>query len=138
MVLKVIGITSLLVTLHAGCSKSPTALMESQAKALEEAAEILKEIADSEPNDDDVSESSELRGKFRRLGQLQGEIDKLVRATIEAQVTDEARDELEDTYLERMANAAAEFHKQLTRVRELNLKTGGLSDVEAVLFDESS
>jgi hypothetical protein len=138
MILKGMGIASLLVILLSGCSKAPTALMERQARALEEAAEILKEIADSKPSDDDVNESPELQSKFRRLGQLQGEIDKLVRAANEAQITDEARDELEDSYLERMANAAAEFHKQLARVRELNLTSGGLSDVEAVLFSESS
>jgi response regulator RpfG family c-di-GMP phosphodiesterase len=137
MVLKAIGITSLLVTLLAGCSKSPTALMERQAAVLEESAQILKEIADIKPNENDVSESPALQAKFRRLGQLQGMIDKLVRQTVAAQVPDEVRDELEDSYLERMANAAAEFHRQLARVRELNLKSGGLSDLEAVLFDES-
>jgi hypothetical protein len=122
----------------AGCSKTPTALVERQATALEEAATILKEIADAKPSDIEVRESTDLQHKFRRLGQLQRQIDKLVRATADAKISDEARDELEDTYRERMASAAEEFHTQLARVRELKLKTGGLSDLDALLFDKSS
>ncbi len=121
-----------------GCGKSATSLVERQATALEEAAEILKEIADRKPSDAEVRESPDLQQKFRRLGQLQRQIDKLVRATTEAKVSDDARRELEDTHRERMASAAKEFHTQLARVRELKLKTGGLSDLEALLFDESS
>jgi hypothetical protein len=105
---------------------------------LEEAAEILKEIADAKPNDAEVRESPDLQHKFRRLGQLQRQMDKLVRATTAAKISDEARDEIEDSYRQRMASAAEEFHTQLARVRELKLKTGGLSDLDVLLFDESS
>ncbi len=121
-----------------GCSKSPTTLAERHAMVLEEAAEILKEIADAKPNDDAIRESPDLQHKFRRLGQLQRQVDKLVRSTTAAKISDEARDELEDTYRERMASAAKAFHTQLARVRELKLKTGGLSDLDVLLFDESS
>ena len=138
MILRLIQISSLMmIGLAGGCSKSPKALMERQSAVLEEAGKILREIADQKPSDTDVNESPELQYKLRRLGQLQREIDKLVRATIAAQVSEEMRDELEDAYLERMTNAADEFHKQLARVRALRLKTEGLSDLEAVLFDES-
>jgi hypothetical protein len=133
---RLIRILCLLFALAGGCSKSPSSLIARQAAVLEEAAEILREIADLNPSDADVTGSPELQGKLGRLGELRSEIDRLVRTTIAAQVPEETRDEMEDAYLERMTNAADEFHKQLARVRELNLKTGGLSDLEVVLFDE--
>jgi hypothetical protein len=118
-------VMALLSVVLMGCGRSPESLIARQIAILDEAGDALASITDAE--------SAELAAPT--LSRLQGEINSLVPQVKKLNLTREQREQLEDEHRPDLEAALRKFEEQLKRVRELNLKVGGLSALDDAIAE---
>jgi hypothetical protein len=109
----------------AGCSRSPENLIVRQIAVLDETADALATITDEDSAKAAAPTLSKLQ---RRLSDLIPEVKALELST-------EERDALEDEHREPMNAALTKYRSELSRVRQLQLKAGGLSHLEHAVVE---
>ena len=111
--------------LLAGCGRSPEALINRQVAILDETAQTLSTITD-EPS---------AQAAAPKLGELQQEFNALVPHVKELKLSDAAKEELEDQHRDEMNRALEKYQTELSRVRDLRLNVGGLSELEEAIAE---
>jgi hypothetical protein len=106
-----------------GCGRSPDALIARQINILDQAGDTLASITDE----------ASAKAAAPRLAGLRREIDNLIPRVKALKLTDEGRKELEEQHREDMEVALAKYETELARVLELDLKVGGLSELDQAI-----
>jgi hypothetical protein len=108
-----------------GCGRTPAALISRQISILDETGETLATITDE----------ASAKAATEKLGKLQQEFNALVPDIKALDLTDAAKESLEDEHRDEMNRALEKYQTELVRVRELDLKVGGLSELEEAIAE---
>ena len=108
-----------------GCARSPDALIGRQIAILDETGETLSTITDE----------ASAKTAAEKLGELQQEFNALVPRIKTLDLSDAAKETLEDEHREEMNRALERYQTELARVRELDLNVGGLSELEEAIAE---
>ena len=106
-----------------GCGRSPESLIARQINILDQAGDALATITDEA--------SAEAAGP--RLARLRGQIDDLIPRVKALKLSDDDRTKLEEEHRKDMEAALEKYETQLARVLKLDLKVGGLSELEQAI-----
>jgi hypothetical protein len=106
-----------------GCGRSPDALIARQIDILDKAGDTLATIMDE----------ASAKAAAPRLASLRRQIDNLIPRVKALQLKPEQRKELEDQHRDDMNAALAKYETQLARVLNLDLKVGGLSELDQAI-----
>jgi hypothetical protein len=109
----------------AGCARTPEALISRQVAILDETAETLSSITD------ELSATA----AAPKLAELQQEFNALVPRVKALKLSDAAQKKLEDNHRNEMQGALERFQTELARVRKLDLKVGGLSELDEAVAE---
>jgi len=109
----------------AGCDRTPEALISRQVAILDETAETLATISDEES----------AKAAAPKLAELQQEFNSLVPRVKALKLSDAAQEQLEDEHRDEMNDALERFQTELARVRTLDLKAGGLSELDEAVAE---
>ncbi len=108
-----------------GCARTPEALIGRQIAILDETAETLSTITDE----------ASAQAAVEKLGTLQQEFNALVPDIKALNLPDAAKESLEDEHRDEMNRALEKYETELARVRKLDLKVGGLSELEEAIAE---
>jgi hypothetical protein len=106
-----------------GCGRSPDALIARQIDILDKAGDTLATIMDE----------ASAKAAAPRLASLRRQIDNLIPRVKALQLKPEQRKELEDQHRDDMNAALEKYETQLARVLNLDLKVGGLSELDQAI-----
>jgi hypothetical protein len=106
-----------------GCGRSPDALIARQIDILDKAGDTLATIMDE----------ASAKAAAPRLASLRRQIDNLIPRVKSLQLKPEQRKELEDQHRDDMNAALEKYETQLARVLNLDLKVGGLSELDQAI-----
>lgn len=109
----------------AGCARSPEALISRQIAILDETGETLSTITDD----------ASAQAAAEKLGELQQELNALVPQIKTLDLSDAAKETLEDEHRDQMNRALEKYQTELARVQKLDLKVGGLSELEEAIAE---
>ncbi|MEX2141845.1 MAG: hypothetical protein WD894_21445 [Pirellulales bacterium] len=109
----------------AGCARTPEALISRQVAILDETAGTLSTITD------EVSAGE----AAPKLAELQQEFNSLVPHVKALKLSNAAQKKLEDEHRDEMQGALERYQTELARVRKLDLKVGGLSELEEAIAE---
>lgn len=116
----ILALTILALT---GCGRSPDALIARQIDVLDKAGDTLATIIDE----------ASAKAAAPRLASLRRQIDNLIPRVKALQLKPEQRKELEDQHRDDMNAALEKYETQLARVLNLDLKVGGLSELDQAI-----
>lgn len=111
--------------LLAGCGRTPEALISRQIAILDETGETLSTITDD----------ASAKAASAKLGELQQELNALVPQIKTLDLSDAAKETLEDEHRDQMNRALEKYETELARVRKLDLNVGGLSELEEAIAE---
>jgi hypothetical protein len=111
------------ILLLVGCGRSPDALIARQIDILDRAGDTLATITDE----------ATAKAAAPRLAGLRRQIDDLIPRVKALKLSDEHRKELEDLHRKDMEAALKKYESELTRVLSLELKIGGLSELDQAI-----
>ncbi len=116
---------AVVLLLCSGCGRSAESLIDRQIAILNETATALSTISDQ----------ASAEAAAPKLGNLQQEMNSLVPRVKKLDLSAELRQELEDAHRDELNAALDKFQKELARVRALELKVGGLSQLDQAVAD---
>ena len=106
-----------------GCGRSPESLIARQINILDQAGDALATITDE----------ASAEAAAPRLARLRGQIDDLIPRVKALKLSDDDRTKLEEEHRKDMEAALEKYETQLARVLKLDLKVGGLSELEQAI-----
>ena len=107
----------------AGCGRSPDALIARQIDILDRAGDTLATITDE----------ASAKAAAPRLTGLRRQIDNLIPRVKALQLSPDDRKSLEEQHREDMEAALKKYETELARIRMLELKVGGLSELDQAI-----
>jgi hypothetical protein len=106
-----------------GCGRSPDALIARQIDILDRAGDTLATITDE----------ASAKAAAPRLAGLRRQIDNLIPQVKALKLSPDNRKKVEDEHRSAMEAALEKYETQLARVRQLELKVGGLSELDQAI-----
>jgi hypothetical protein len=108
-----------------GCGRTPEALITQQIAILDQAGEALATINDEES----------AKAAAPQLANLRRQLDRLIPRVKALKITPKQQEDLEERHREKLHAALEKYESQLARVLKLELKVGGLSDLEEAIAE---